>query len=291
VLARLAVTLGPDDLVLCSGTLPRDISFRERLDAAVAGGFRGVSIWGRDYERARADGLSDADLRALLDEHGLEVAELDPAWWWLPGAADVHIPDDADTMHVFRYGQDAMFTIADAVGARSLNATDVFGGPWGVDEAAAAFGALCDRAAEHGLVVHLEGLPWSQIPDVGTAWEIVRRAGRPNGGIAVDAWHFFRAGADFDALRAVPGNQVLGIQLDDGPAMAEENLVRATLHDRLLPGDGAFDLHGLVATLRAMGAVAPMGVEVFSDALHARGAVAAARAAGDATRRVLGTVR
>jgi len=282
------VTLGPDDLVLCSGTLPRDISFRDRVDAAVAGGFRGVSMWGRDYERARTDGFSDADMRALLDEHGLEVAELDPAWWWLPGAADIHIPDAADTMRVFRYGPDAMFAIADAVGARSLNATDVFGGPWGVDDAAAAFAALCDRAREHGLLVHLEGLPWSQIPDVRTAWDIVRRAGRANGGIAVDAWHFFRAGADFDALRTVPGNHVLGIQLDDGPELSEDNLVHATLHDRLLPGSGAFDLDALVATLRAMGAVAPIGVEVFSDALHARGARAAARAAGDATRRVLG---
>jgi sugar phosphate isomerase/epimerase len=284
------VTLGPSDLVLCSGTLPRKTSFRERVDAAVAGGFRGISLWGRDYGRARADGLSDADMRMLLADNGLVVAELDPAWWWLPRASDVYIPDDADTMQVFRYGEDAMFAIGEAVGARSLNATDVFGGPWGVDDAAAAFAGLCDRAREHGLLVHLEGLPWSQIPDVRAAWEIVRRADRANGGIVVDAWHFFRANPNFDALRAVPGDKVLGIQLDDGPAAPEDNLVRATLHNRLLPGDGDFDLAALVATLRAIDAIAPVGVEVFSDALHARGALAAARAAGNATRRVLGAM-
>jgi sugar phosphate isomerase/epimerase len=284
------VTLGPTDLVLCSGTLPRDISFRDRVDAAVAGGFRGISLWGRDYERARADGLSDADVRALLADHDLAVAELDPAWWWLPGASEVHIPDAADSMQVFRYGEKDMFAIADAVGARSLNATDVFGGPWTIDDAAAAFAGLCDRAAEHGLAVHLEGLPWSQIPDVRTAWQIVRGADRANGGVVVDAWHFFRAGADFEALRAVPGDKVLGIQLDDGPVAPEANLVHATLHDRLLPGNGDFDLAALIATMRAIDAVAPVGVEVFSDALHACGALAAARAAGDATRRVLSTV-
>jgi sugar phosphate isomerase/epimerase len=285
------VTLGPSDLVLCSGTLPRGISFRERVDAAVAGGFRGISLWGRDYERAQADGFSDADMRALLADRGLEVGELDPAWWWLPGAADVQIPEAADAIQVFRYGEKEMFAIADAVGARSLNATDVFGGPWSVDDAAEAFAGLCNRAAEHGLLVHLEGLPWSRIPDVRGAWEIVRRADRPNGGIVVDAWHFFRAGADFEALEAVPGDKVLGIQLDDGPSAPEENLVRATLHDRLLPGDGEFDLGSLVAALRAIDAVAPIGVEVFSDALHARGSIAAARAAGDATRRLLGMTR
>jgi sugar phosphate isomerase/epimerase len=140
------MTLSSNDLVLCSGTLPRDVSFRERVDAAVAGGFRGVSLWGRDYERAHADGLSDADMRSLLADNELEVAEIDPAWWWLPGASDIHIPDDVDTMQIFRYGEKELFDIADAVGARSLNATDVFGGPWGIDDAAEAFAGLCDRA-------------------------------------------------------------------------------------------------------------------------------------------------
>lgn len=281
------MTLGPDDLVLCSGTLPRDISFRERVDAAVAGGFRGISLWGRDYDRAHTDGLTDADMRAVLADNGLEVAEIDPAWWWLPGASDIHIPDDIDTMQVFRYGEAELFAIADAVGAQSLNATEVFGGGWSIDDAAEAFAGLCDRAREHNLLVQLEGLPWSQIPDVGTAWEIVRRADRSNGGVVVDAWHFFRAGGDFDALKHVPGAKVFGVQLDDGPTHAEDNVLEATLHERLLPGDGEFDLVRLVSTLRETGAVAPIGVEVFSDALHARGPTEAARAAGEATRRLL----
>jgi sugar phosphate isomerase/epimerase len=283
----MSVPLDPTDLVLCSGTLPRDISFEERVGAAVAGGFRRISLWARDYERAQVDGLSDSDIRALLADRGLEVAEIDPAWWWLPGASEVQIPDEFDSMQIFRYGEKEMFAIADAIGARSLNATDVFGGGWGVDDAAEAFATLCDRAGEHGLLVHLEGLPWSQIPDVRTAWEIVKRADRANGGITVDAWHFFRAGADYDALRAVPGPKVLGIQLDDGPAAPEANLVEATLHDRLLPGAGDFDLARLIEVLRDIDAVGPVGVEVFSDELHNRGAIAAAHAAGDATTRVL----
>jgi sugar phosphate isomerase/epimerase len=281
------MTLCAGDLVLCSGTLARSVSFRERVDAAVAGGFAGISLWGRDYWSGRRDGLSDADMRALLDDHGLAVAEIDLAWWWLPGAADVHIPAALDTEELFAYDEAEVFRIANVVGARSVNAIDVFGGSWSVDDAAAAFAGICDRAADHGLAVHIEFLPWSRIPDISAAWEIVRRADRPNGGVLIDAWHFFRSGGHDAALGAVPGDRVLGIQLDDGPAQPERDLPTASLHDRQLPGDGALDLAGLVQGLREIRAVAPIGVEVFSDELHALDPLEAARRAGAALRRVL----
>ena len=88
----------------------------------------------------------------------------------------------------------------------------------------------------------------------------------------------------------VPAHHVLALQVDDGPAEPEENLVEATLHERLLPGDGAFDLVGYLGALRAIGARAPVGVEVFSDALHGLGAAEAAAQAARATRAVLSEV-
>ena len=148
------MTLGAGDTVLCSGTLRPGISFRERVAAAGAGGFSGLSLWGRDYRVARDEGLDDQDIRLLLQDHGLSVGELDPAWWWLPGASDIHIPPAHDPEQLFGYAEPELFAVADAVGARSLNAVDVFGGPWSLDEAALAFAGLCDRAADHGLLVH-----------------------------------------------------------------------------------------------------------------------------------------
>ena len=204
------VTLGAGDTVLCSGTLRTGITFRERLAAAQGGGFTGLSLWGRDYQVARDEGLSDRDIRLLLADHGLSVAELDPAWWWLPGASDIHIPPEHDGERIFGFGEPELFAVADAVGARSLNAVDVFGGAWSLDEAAGAFAGLCDRAGEHGLLVHLEFLPWSRIPDLATAWQVVREADRPNGGLMLDAWHYFRSAPDGDLLRSIPGGPSSG---------------------------------------------------------------------------------
>jgi sugar phosphate isomerase/epimerase len=255
--------MGPDDLVLCSGTLRRGISFAERLSAASEAGFAGVSLWGRDYAAARAEGLRDADLRAMLAGHGLELAELDPAWWWLPGASDFHIPPELDSEEVFRFGEAELFGMADALGGRSINAVDVFGGPWDIDAAAEAFAGLCDRAAEHDLLVHIEWLPWSRIPDLSTALRIVELADRHNGGLNIDAWHMVRSGVGTDELRQLPGALILGVQLDDGPLQPEPDLVEATLHHRQL------------------------GVEVFSDELHARPPGQAAAAAARTTLAVL----
>jgi sugar phosphate isomerase/epimerase len=279
--------LGPSDLVLCSGTLPRAATFVDRLEAAAAGGFAAISLWGRDYAAARRAGHSDADLRSQLADRGLVVAEIDPVWDWTPTTVDPAALAAVDDMELFCFGAGDLLAIADAVGARSVNAVDVLGGPWGVDDATEAFAALCDRAAEHGLLVQLELLPWSKIPDVGRAWEIVRGADRHNGGIAVDAWHWFRGNPDIAALRAVPGSKILGVQLADAPIAAEPNAMHAALHDRRLPGAGDLDLGALIAALREVGAVAPLGVEVLSDALHGLGPIEAGRRAGTATRHLL----
>jgi sugar phosphate isomerase/epimerase len=283
--------MGPDDLVLCAGTLPRGVPFAERLHAASAAGYAWVSLWGRDYAAACAEGLTDADMRSMLDDHGLRVAEIDPAWWWLPGAADINLPPEFDTEEVFRFGEDDLFAVADALGARSLNAVDVFGGSWTIDDAGEAFAGLCNRAAEHGLLVHIEWLPWSRIPDLETALRIVELAGCPNGGLNVDAWHLVRAGVTVEELRTVPGERILGVQLDDGPLEAEADLIDATLHHRLLPGEGEFDLTGIVGALVDSGTTAPLGIEVFSDDLHRFGPDEAARKASEATRSLLRKAR
>jgi sugar phosphate isomerase/epimerase len=281
------MTLDATDLVLCSGTLPFDAPLETRLDAAVAGGFAGLSLWVRDVERARADGWSDADIRAMFADRGIEVAELDPVWSWLPGA-DLDVPRSRDPLGVLQPKVDDFLRLANTIGGRSLNACDIMGGDWTLDDAAEAFAGLCDRAAEHGLLVHLEFLPRSRIGDVATAHDVVRRANRANGGVTIDSWHFFRGVPDFDALRAVPGHLVTGIQLSDAPRDPAPELMIESMEARLLPGEGECGLTRVTAVLDEIGAVAPRGAEVFSAALRELDTVEVGRRVGEAMRSVLG---
>lgn len=277
--------LGPDDLVLCAGTLAT-AGLRERAEAAAAAGFTGISLFASDMERARAEGLSDADVRALLGDLGLAVAELDPLLAWLPGAE--RAPGLTEEGRLFlRYREADFYALADTLGARSLNVVALAEPPLPFEAIAEAFAALCDRAASHGLLVHLEWLPWTPVGDLGAAAEIVRLADRPNGGIMLDAWQHFRAGGDAASLRVLPAGRVLAVQLCDAPATPEADPIAETLRRRLLPGEGDIDLVAILRWLREVGSTAPIGVEVFSEKLAALPAREAARRAAEAARRVL----
>jgi sugar phosphate isomerase/epimerase len=274
--------LGPDDLVLHAGTLRR-ASVAEKCAAAVAGGFRAVTLYPEDVARARAAGLSLRDLRALIADHGLVLADLDPLLRWLPGE-EVPPGVPAATEQEF-------YAIAEAVGARSLNVAQGFGAHCDVDRAAEALAGVCDRAREHGLLVTLEYLPWSGIPDAKTALAIVERTGRANATLMFDSWHTFRGPTDDAQLEAIPGARVGSVQLNDAPAEPAADLVAETLNARLLPGEGAIPLVRWVRLLDRIGSRAPIGVEVFSQALDALPPGEAGRRCGEAVRRVLMAAR
>ena len=281
--------LGPEDLVLCAGTLA-GASFRERVEAAAEAGFSAISLFLGDYQQARAEGLSDGEMRRLLGDNGIALAELDPLMSWVPGA-ELGASANEQGAKFFQQREQDFYAAADALGARSLNAVSITNDPLAKSALAEAFAALCDRAAAHGLLVHLEFLPWTSIPDLDAALEIVELADRPNGGLMFDTWHHFRSRGKNERIRSVPGRRILALQINDAPRQAEPNLVDETLHRRLLPGQGDIDLVEILRLLAEVGSPAPVGIEVFSDVLAGLPPREAAQRAGDAARAVLQQAR
>jgi sugar phosphate isomerase/epimerase len=273
--------LGPNDLVLCSGTM-RAASIAEQCAAAVAGGFSAITLWPTDIERAQREGLRLPDVKRLIDDHGLAVADVEPLLAWLP---------DEQVLPGFP-GEAQLYAIADGVGARSINAVQGIGTSVDVDRAAEALAGVCDRAREHGLLVTLEFLPWSGIPDAATAFAIVERSGRANASILFDTWHTFRGPTDDAQLEKIPGARIGSVQINDAPAEPEQNdLVAETMTARLLPGEGAIPLVRWLRWLDAIGSTAPIGVEVFSSSLDALPPIEAGRRCGAAARAVLAAAR
>jgi sugar phosphate isomerase/epimerase len=167
---------------------PPAARFAHRVEAAAAAGYLGIGWRLDDHRRETALGTRPADIRAVLEASGVALVELEVLddWWRPDERAARSLRDEAE-----------LLGMAEAYGGRHLTVCDVDepDGTFGLDLAAERFAGICDRAADVGLLVALEYLPWSAIPDPATARAVVEGAGRPNGGLQVDAWHTFRGAA------------------------------------------------------------------------------------------------
>ena len=155
-----------------------------------------------------------------------------------------------------------------------------------LDQAAERFAALCDAAADRGLQVALEFPAFATIADISTAWAVARLSDRPNAGVLVDLWHHRRGGNDDDALRAVDGSRVHSVQLSDAVGDHVGPPLEDVIH-RCLPGDGSFGVVDHLRTLDELGVRAPVGIEVFDEALLAAGARPAAERLAASLRKVV----
>jgi sugar phosphate isomerase/epimerase len=275
--------LGPDDLILSHFSLGRFRPFEERVRAAAEAGFAAMGLYVGEYERLRAEGARDADLRAVLDQYGLRVVEIEALRGWSATGAE---------RDAYLATERSVFAMSDALGPG--HHVQVIGPYVGtLDDAAEAFAGVCDRAADHGLAAAIEFLPeMSNIPDAATAMQIVTRAGRANGGICLDCWHHIRGANDDDMLRAIPAEAIFTVQFDDGPRQrVDPDYYTDCTRYREVPGDGDFDLVGFLHLVGEMGVRLPLSVEVMSAGLQPRPPGEIARRLADATRAVMVTAR
>jgi sugar phosphate isomerase/epimerase len=232
-------------------------SFRDHAEAAGRAGFEAITIWPNVLRRAlRKDGLSPADMRALLDDNGLVLAEIEGCVDWAPGME-----------HLDNYGikRKDYLDLTAALGGRNVGAIFPLDATLDLARAANGFAELCDDAAARGLGVALEFVSFGAVADAATAWAIVEQAGRPSGGLVVDLFHHARGPAQGDnaMLRTLPASAIRTVQLCDLPKHATPPLREETMRHRLLPGEGELDVAGFVQTLREMGVDACFGIEVY----------------------------
>jgi sugar phosphate isomerase/epimerase len=240
------------ELVLSHFSLSRHHPIDERVRLAAANGFDGIGLWVGHYELLEQQGAAPQRLAELLAEHGI-------------GLREIEVITDLGATDAARARMEIAWRMADAFGARYVQVI----GPAGddLDAAVRAFGELCDRAADHGLTVGLEFLPFNDIPTVHHARRIVEAAGRPNGGICVDVWHHERGARDLGAIAALPGELITGIQLNDGTRLPEHpDYYTDCLANRRPMGDGEFDLDAFLDAVRGTGTAAGWSLEVPNSA-------------------------
>jgi len=275
--------MNPDGLICAAHAIGgflnhRGLTLDQRCRAARDGGFRRIGWALDDYRRERAAGQADADILATLDRHGVAVAEVEFVMIGTGGSADG--PDSAET-------RADLLHFAALVGARHLVCGA--GGPDAapdLDAIVRDYRALCEAAAERGVLALLEAMPWSRISTLAGAADVVAAADHPAGGVMLDTWHFHRVGGVPDDVRAVPAEMIRLIQISDAGAPVGD-LYEDTVTRRLFPGDGGFALVRLMQTLARHGVRASVSIEVIGEAADRLSATDMARRCFTSTASVL----
>jgi sugar phosphate isomerase/epimerase len=239
--------------------------FERSVRAASAAGFPSMVLFTGLVARYGVDATT-----RLLDDTGIAVPATEAAMTWFAGP-DAAVADASEHLDA-----------AAALGARILQACALTSALDSFPRAVEGFATLCERAAGYGLVVAIEFVPFTAIPDLATAWAIVRESGARNGGVCLDFLHWQRqpGGPDFDLLATIPGEHIPYVQVCDAPPESADSrhsyFVQATTA-RELPGEGTVDIARLLDALAAQGADPYFAFEMFSDELQALGADEMAR--------------
>jgi len=126
------------------------------------------------------------------------------------------------------------------------------------------FAGLCHEAGSHGTRILFELMPFANVNTLEGAIEMVRGAGAKNGGIMLDTWHVVKLGIPYDAVARIPGEFLLGVELNDGSFQAPWSLHEDTINHRRLCGEGEFDVKGFIAAAERAGYRGPYGIEVLN---------------------------
>lgn len=254
------------------------IPLERRVKACAEAGYAGMGFNFDDAAAFRRR-LDDRTIRSLFADHGLRWIELEVLTDWF---ADGERRARSDAM------RRAAFEQAEALGAFQIKIAGDMESDWPLDRMAEAFARLCDEGARHGVRITIELFPVSNLPSIERGLAVVGAAGHPNGGLMFDIWHVVRGHIALADIAALAPGVVTGVELDDGLLSPEmPDMYEETIHCRRLPGEGEFDIAGLLRATRAAGFAGPYGVEILSHENRARSVEDAARLSCAAARRVV----
>lgn len=248
------------ELYLDTMTLkPTPVGRKIRL--AAEAGFAGPRIRGNDVREWEQEGRSVESLANLLDEFRVRspgfVAEAETYGW------HVGDPTAQELVEAFEWTCRTARSLAARVVLLPVMSADGT-----IEETVRNFRVACERAESFGLNVGLEFIGHvPKVSDLHTAWRVVEAANRPNGGVVIDLFHFYRGGTKIEDIGEVPAQRILMVDLADAMPLPREQLLGS--RHRLYPGEGVAGVRDVLTALLRHGFDGPVAVELFNQAYWA----------------------
>ncbi|MGU9558798.1 sugar phosphate isomerase/epimerase family protein [Lactiplantibacillus pentosus] len=247
-------------ITISSWTLGDQCTFEDRCKAASAAGYDGIGLRAETYVDALNEGLTDQDILNILNKYQIRCTEVEYIVQWC----------EPQRSYEQKYKEQACFHMCELFGVKHIN-TGLME-DYDIDYTAKKLQELAARAGD--LIIALEPMPYSGLPNLDKTWKIMQKANCDNVYMLLDMWHWVRANQPYDLLTKEQAKRVISIQIDDAYTRpyATSILRDESMHDRLAPGAGDLDTAGFVKMIKDAG-VDPkvIGIEVISDQYMAKG--------------------
>jgi sugar phosphate isomerase/epimerase len=252
-------------------------ALKEKLAIARRAGYDGVELFADDLESFAGSAAGRREIAERLEEHGMRTRRLLPPRRLFPWHAMA--PRD---FRGLKAGFDRLFELGRALGVTAI-IMPVASGEGTVADAREDFATACDWAEEWGLQLAYEPVGHTgKTSRVREAWDVVRHAGRANGGLFLDVFHFYRAGCTAEDLAGIPAERVLGVHLCDAIPLPREELIGS--RHRAVPGEGGAGFETLLRQFWQAGYRDYFAVEILNPDLWAGDLLALATRAAEACR-------
>ena len=229
----------------------------EKVRIASEVGYSGIELWHDDIDRYLASGGTLTDLRFVLDKYHLGV----PTTIYLGGWFEA---SELEYLSVFAECRRRMEQ-AVALGAPYV----IAGPPAGLadfETGVLRYRELLGLGGELGVYPAMEFLGFvEQLNTIEDALAVIDRSGHPSATTVLDPFHIFRGGDSVESIRKLASTQIAVSHFNDVPLLpAREQQCDS---DRVMPGEGVFDLHRYLELLRSIGYEGWLSLELFRDDL------------------------
>ncbi len=255
-------------------------SFEQDIEDYAAGACHAIEIWLGKLD-AYLERHTIGDVRRLLEEHEMRV----PVAAFQGGLLTSQ--GDARREHWELYqrrlqtcqtlGIGTLVVVGDLIGP--LTQQDL-------DRVMVSLKQAADQAAEHGVRLALEFQAQATFANnLQTAAALVAQVGSPHLGLCFDVFHYYVGPSKLEDLGYLSSANLFHVQLCDLSGQARE---LASDSDRIMPGDGDFQLEPMLDHFRRIGYAGHISLELMNPQIWQNPARQVAEIGMTALRKLLG---
>jgi len=226
----------------------------EKIAIAAEAGYAAIELWHHDIDDLLQSGGSLSDIKKCLDDHGLEAPTTIflKGWWDTVGAV---YESDMDEIKR-RLNQAAEIGAPYSISGPPLGSVDFNVG-------AKNYAKLLSVGREFGVKPVMEYLGFSQeVNTIEAALQVMEGSGDPDATTVLDPFHCFRGGGSVESIAKLNENQIAISHFNDCPAFPPRVLQQDG--DRVMPGEGVYDLKRFCELLKQTGYTRWLSLELFN---------------------------